>query len=168
MDLMGWANVLKMIFLPKLLYVLANSPCKIPKTIFNSIDSICIAFLWNGRPPRVALEMLRLPSHLAGLAFPNFYLYYQASQLVNIHDWLHPDSNNACTTTEGAIVSSFETLHNIVYRGCTPPVPGMTILRTSLSLFKTVKLKHTSNSWLTSPNSPLWFNPTLPEPKFLT
>lgn len=101
LDLMGRANVLKMIYLPKLLYVLAISPCKIPKTIFKSIDSICITFLWNGKSPRVALETLRLPSHLAGLAFPDFYLYYQASQLVNIHDWLLPDSNNACTTTEG-------------------------------------------------------------------
>lgn len=100
---------------------------------------------------------------MAGLAFPNFYLYYLASQLVNIHDWLHPNSNYACTTTEGAIVSSFETLHNIVYRGCTPPGPGMSVICTSLSLFQTVVAKLSTDSWMVSPNSPLWFNPTLKE-----
>lgn len=142
---------------------MAISPCKIPKSIFKSINSICTTFPWNGRPPRVALETLRLPSHLAGLAFPDFYRYYQASQLVNIHDWLHPDSNNTCTTTEGAIVSLFETLHNIIYCRCTPPGPGMSIIHTSLDLFKTVTVKRTSDSWLASPNSPLWYNPTLKE-----
>lgn len=56
--LTGRANVIKMIYIPKLFYVMANSPCKIPKSIFKHIDTICTVFLWNGRPPRVALEML--------------------------------------------------------------------------------------------------------------
>lgn len=43
LDLMWRANILKMIYLPKLLYVMANSPCKIPKSIFKSIDYLyCI------------------------------------------------------------------------------------------------------------------------------
>lgn len=123
--------------------------------LFLKVLTICTAFLWNRRPPRVALETLHPPSHMAGLALPNFYLYYLASQLVNIHDWLHPNSNNACTTTEGAIVSSFETLHNIVYRGSTPLGLGVSIVRTSLSLFQTVVAKLSTDSWMASPNGPL-------------
>lgn len=42
LDLMGRANILKMIYLPKLLYVMVNSPYKNPKSIFKSTNSICI------------------------------------------------------------------------------------------------------------------------------
>lgn len=142
LGLMGRANVLKMIYLPKFLYVLANAPCKIPKSIFKQIDTICTMFLWSGKSPRVALETLRLPTHLAGLALPNFYLYHLASQLVHIHDWLHPAAGNACTSTEGAIASSLETLHNLIYRGGAPPRPGTTMLSTLLSLFKMTIQNH--------------------------
>lgn len=41
LDLMGRANILKIIYLPKLLYTLANSPCRISKSIFKQIDTVC-------------------------------------------------------------------------------------------------------------------------------
>lgn len=132
LDLMGRVKLLKLIFLPKLLYIMANSPCKIPKTLFKQIDSICTGFLWNRRAPKMALEILKLPSNLAGLACPNFYLYYLASQLVVMHDWLHSSPANACTITEAAIVSSFESLHNIMYSRRVPNYPGTTMLKTTL------------------------------------
>lgn len=102
-------------------------------------------------------------SNLTGLAFPNFYLYYLASQLVHIHDWLYPVSTNACDTTEGAIASSLETLYNIIYRGCVPAYPGTLILRTSLSLFQSIVAKICEDLRSTSPNNPLGFNPNLQE-----
>lgn len=47
LDLMGRVNLLKMIFLPKPFYIMANAPCKIPKSLFQRIDSLCTSFLWN-------------------------------------------------------------------------------------------------------------------------
>lgn len=55
LDLMGRANVLKMILLPKLLYVMANSPCKISKAIFKTY---CIIIIYNVH----SVLMERLPS----------------------------------------------------------------------------------------------------------
>lgn len=109
LDLMDRVNSLKMIFLPKLLYVMVNVPCKIPKSLIKQTDSLCTGFLWNRRAAKLALEFLKLPSHLAGLAFPNLYIYYLASQLVVVHDRLHPSPYNACTYAEAAIASSLET-----------------------------------------------------------
>lgn len=51
LDIMGRTNVIKKIYLPKLLYIMGNSPCKIPNLFF--LDTICTAFLWNGRHSRV-------------------------------------------------------------------------------------------------------------------
>ncbi|PIO38014.1 hypothetical protein AB205_0096360, partial [Aquarana catesbeiana] len=83
--------------------------------------------------------------------------------LVHVHDWLSPVSANACTTTEGAIATSMETLHNMIYRGKVPDRPGTSMLATSLSIFRYIVTKTSRHSWSTSPNNPLWFNPTLQE-----
>lgn len=142
---------------------MANSPCKIHKSIFKRIDTICMAFLWNARPPRVALKMLRLPTHLTGSAFPKLYLYYLASQLVHNHDCLHPIAENTCTTTKGAIASSLETLHNVINRGHVLARLGTSMLCTAPSLFKSVVTKISKDSWSTYTINPLWFSPNLQE-----
>lgn len=165
LDLMGRADTLKMIYLPKLLYVLANLPCKVPKSIFKQIDTICTVFLWNGRSPRVALATWLL-AYLAGLVSPNFYLYYLASQLVHIHDWLHLVAANACNPLR-ELSHPLETLHNILYRGRVPARPGTSMQSTSLSLFKIIDSKISKEPWSASPNNALWFNPNLKELCFI-
>lgn len=159
LDLIERVNILKTMYLPKLLCVMTNSPCKIPKS--NKLTLFVQHFYDN--PPRMALESLRPLTHLAGLAFPNFYLYYLESQMVHIHDWLHPVSINACTTTEVANAFFLETLHNIIYRLCVPTHPGTMMHTSSLTLFKTIVTQVSTESWLMSPNKPLWFNRTLYE-----
>lgn len=117
---------------------------------------IWCTFLWYGRVPRVALDILKLPTHVAGLAFPDFSAYYIASLLVYVYDWLPPSSANACTTVEAAIISSHETLHNIVYRKGSPAWSGH-FYTTCLSciIYKNIK----TSVW----NTPLWSNLSLPE-----
>lgn len=80
-DLMGRANTLKIIYLPKLLHVLANASCKVPKSIFKWMD-------------------IQSAQHSCGMVDP-------------------PPR----TSTEGAIASSMETLHNIC-RAQPPARPG--------------------------------------------
>lgn len=46
-------------------------------------------FYMAGQGSRIALRTLQLPTSKQGLAFPNLYLYYLATQLVTLCDWLH-------------------------------------------------------------------------------
>lgn len=58
LDLIGRVNMLKIIFLSKLtklLYVMANALCKILKSPFKQIDSLCMGFIWNRHTLKLAL-----------------------------------------------------------------------------------------------------------------
>lgn len=72
----GRVNLLKMIFLPKFLYFFRNTPIHLPRTFFKRLEGILIAFVWAGRPPRVARRILYLPLSGGGLALPNVQIYY--------------------------------------------------------------------------------------------
>lgn len=57
----GRVNLLKMIYLPQYLYFFRNTPIPIPRTFFRRLESLLIHFVWAGRPPRVAKQILYLP-----------------------------------------------------------------------------------------------------------
>lgn len=47
LTVMGRINLIKMIFLPKLLYVLSNASVYVSVKLFKRIDSIVVDFLWG-------------------------------------------------------------------------------------------------------------------------
>lgn len=55
LEIVGRVNILKIIYLPKLLYIVANSPCPFLK----QIDAICATFLWHRKSPRITLEVAK-------------------------------------------------------------------------------------------------------------
>lgn len=73
-DLMGRVDLLKMHFFPKFLYILTQAPCLIPRRYFQTIDSICIFFLWQDRASCITLYTLQSTMSQQVLAFPNLYI----------------------------------------------------------------------------------------------
>lgn len=59
LTVMGRINLFKMIFLPKLLYILSNSPMYVSVKLFRNIDSIVVEFFWESKAPRIALAILK-------------------------------------------------------------------------------------------------------------
>lgn len=55
--------------------------------IFLKIGVIPVALIWPGRPSRIALTTLQLPTNRAGLALPNMQFYCLASLIVTISWW---------------------------------------------------------------------------------
>lgn len=64
MSLVGRINLIKMIFMPQLLYILHNTPMVIPLKMFR----------------RIKLEQLQKSKESGGLALPNPWAYYLAAQ----------------------------------------------------------------------------------------
>lgn len=68
------------------------------------------------------------PLAQGGLAFPDFYKYFLAAQLVMVGEWLDPDKYNSFTMLEAAVVHSFEATQALPFRGLktvydlTPPM----------------------------------------------
>lgn len=109
LSLAGRINLIKMIMLPKFLYLFQNIPILIKKSFFNSLESNISSFIWNGKPPRIKRSTLQRPKKLAGLALPNFIFYYWACNIKTILHWLggeSPNGNEAWIRMEFASSSS--------------------------------------------------------------
>ena len=163
LTLLGRINIFKMIFLPRFLYVLGNSPVYVTKNKFKEIDSILTSFLWGGGAVRIAKDTLQLPVLEGGLALPCLQMYYIASQLAHVHWWFYPEANNAATALEAAILTSYESLQNLIHRMSLGGREGTSIIAMTLRIIKLTKLQVPSSSNTYSPNTPLWGNPNLPE-----
>lgn len=50
----GGVNLLKMVYLPKFVYFFRITPCPIPKSFFQKLDSIISTFVWAGKIPKLA------------------------------------------------------------------------------------------------------------------
>lgn len=94
LTLLGRAALFKMLALPRFLYILHNCPYPIPDTYFLAIEGEIRTLLWDGGTPRIALPKLNLGWYDGGIALPNIRLYYWASQLAVINQWIHYPYNN--------------------------------------------------------------------------
>uniref|UniRef100_A0A803J3Y7 Uncharacterized protein n=1 Tax=Xenopus tropicalis TaxID=8364 RepID=A0A803J3Y7_XENTR len=155
-------NLLKMIFLPKFLYIFHNSPIPPRAKWFKRIDSLILGFLWAGEHPHINQKTLQAPVTQGGLALPNMRLYYLASQLIYAHWWLTPHRDNTSTLLEANILGSREALANLPYRGNSQHYTTTTPMRTVITAFQKA-LKHVQGpQQLWSRWTPLWGNCSLP------
>uniref|UniRef100_A0A8C5PIT3 Reverse transcriptase domain-containing protein n=1 Tax=Leptobrachium leishanense TaxID=445787 RepID=A0A8C5PIT3_9ANUR len=71
----------KMMLLPKLLYIFRALPIATPPSFFNTLQSILSRFVWRNKRPRVKMSTLHLPQDLGGVGLPHLKLYYSAAIL---------------------------------------------------------------------------------------
>lgn len=76
----GWAYVLKMTVLPRLLYFNVL-PIQIPNSFFKKLSGLQRKFLWADKKPRINLCLLTLPKSKEGIGLPDFSKYNFATQL---------------------------------------------------------------------------------------
>lgn len=92
-------------------------------------------FFWHPKTPRLSMETLQLSTSQGSLALTNLCLYYYASQLIYVLCWLFPQLNNAASAMDTAVVFSYETLANLIYRHIFLTVTGTAILKVWLKLY---------------------------------
>lgn len=94
LSLMGRVNLVKMVVLPKFLYLFSQIPVLIKKSFFRSLDQSISSFLWGNKKPRIGRSVLQLPKALGGLALPNFLHYYWSCNIHRLLYWINdtPDS----------------------------------------------------------------------------
>lgn len=85
LGVMGRINLIKMILLPKLLYLLWHAPLYIPLRLFKTVDSILNSFVCGHSRHKLGWLALQNPSSLGGASVPNFRDYYLASQLSHLY-----------------------------------------------------------------------------------
>lgn len=158
LNLLGHINILKMIYLPKFIYIFRNCPTWIPLSFFRDLDSCIGSFLWRGPSPGSTLQ---LPETCGGLALPKLLVYYWAAMFLTVRWWFEQSRANAAVCLEAAIVGSLTELSNLVYRGSRmyPSLPDPT--KVTLWVWGVARQRFLHpNRW--SPYCPLWGNPSLP------
>ncbi len=86
-SLAGRISLIKMIVLPKFLYLFQHIPIYLKKKFFMDLDKRITSFLWGNKPARINKTILQLPKNKGGLALPNFLHYYWACNIQKILHW---------------------------------------------------------------------------------
>lgn len=157
----GRVNLLKMVLLSKFLYFFRNTPIHIPRAFFRRLEGQLGSFVWAGRPPRVAKQILYLPLSSGGLALPNFQIYYWAAVLVTVRWWFSQPRENPAVTLEVAVLGSYATLSNLAFRGRQADPAVTTPMKTTIKAWQEARVIY-AKPFHVSPHKPLWGNPLLP------
>lgn len=80
----GRINLIKMVLLPKILYMIWHSPVYLILRHFKIMETLLKPFVWGNTRHKLPWQKLKNPTDLAGLALPDFNMYYLASQLSQI------------------------------------------------------------------------------------
>lgn len=68
-------SLIKMVILPKLLYLFINIPYNPGRFFFRTLRTQLTRLIWGGKQARLNLDTLMLPYHQGGYEVPNFERY---------------------------------------------------------------------------------------------
>lgn len=91
LGVMGRINLVKMILLPKLVYIFWHSPIHLPRRMFKAMETILNTFVWGPSRHKLPWKVLKCPTELGGTALPDLYIYYIAAQLSHFFHFNHSD-----------------------------------------------------------------------------
>lgn len=123
-SLVGRINSVKMNILPKFLYLFQSVPIFIPKSFFDSLDSIISAYIWRGKRPRLNKVHLQKSKKEGGMALPNFRLYYWAANIRCITFWSHFLDRADCPAWVGMELNSVRNVSILALLGSPLPLPS--------------------------------------------
>lgn len=112
LSLIGRINCIKMITLPRFIYLFQAIPCFLPNSFFKIINKAITSFIWNGKKPRTRLEYLQEHSKKGGLGLPNFRYYYWAANMIKVvhwfndSDWYKSELNSCPDTSLTALITA--------------------------------------------------------------
>uniref|UniRef100_A0A8C5MSB1 Reverse transcriptase domain-containing protein n=1 Tax=Leptobrachium leishanense TaxID=445787 RepID=A0A8C5MSB1_9ANUR len=103
---LGRIGVLKMNILPRILYLMQTIPLPISNEIFQALRLCFLSFVWVGARPRLKFTTLCRPTTQGGLALPDIRLYYHATHLTRILDWMVVSPTKKWLDLEASLASS--------------------------------------------------------------
>lgn len=174
LSLIGRVNIIKMIVLPKFIYLFQNVPIFLTSSFFKTVDSIIMPFIWASKPPRITKAHLQKPTTEGGLGLPVLRHYYWAcnartwvfwchaatagGQESNLHpSWPAMESHKALSLTGASLPAALFSESNLLTK-LLKQLKADFILSNSLRILKQIKsvLKLSD----LSSYAPIWQNPT--------
>lgn len=88
LSMIGRINSIKMVSLPRFLYLCQNLPIFLTSAFFKELDSIILSYFWNYKTHRISKSHLQKSKFLGGLGMPVFKHYYWAANIRALMFWL--------------------------------------------------------------------------------
>lgn len=114
LGVMGHINLVKMILLPKLLYIFWHSLIYLPLRIFKIMDAILNSFIWGNSRHKLSWRALKNPVDMGGTALPDLNLYCLAAQFSHFFYLNKEDKLRyltlACSTAPNRTIHPFQIL----------------------------------------------------------
>lgn len=79
LSMIGRVNAIKMVVLPRFLYLFQNLPIPLNVSFFKKLDSIILPFVWGYKSHRISKAHLHKSVQSGGLGLPIFRYYYWAA-----------------------------------------------------------------------------------------
>lgn len=99
LSMIGRVNAIKMMALPRFLYLFQSLPIFIPKTFFKLLNSIIFSFIWGFKVHRISKKHITKPKSTGGLSLPNFQHYYWAANCRALTYWQNAHPGNVTDST---------------------------------------------------------------------
>lgn len=100
LSLMGRINAIKIMILPKFLYLFETLPVMVPLRVFLKLQADLLNFIWAYRWQRLHRGLLFASRSQGGLGVPDLHKYYLAAHLRVLASWVTPRSFNRWTELE--------------------------------------------------------------------
>lgn len=90
MNMYNRIELIKMIVLPRLLYLFLALPVEVPSKQFIEWNRMISNFIWGKQRPRIKYDTMQLARNEGGMALPCLQNYYKAAQLRVLIAWCDP------------------------------------------------------------------------------
>uniref|UniRef100_A0A2D4JZD6 Reverse transcriptase domain-containing protein n=1 Tax=Micrurus paraensis TaxID=1970185 RepID=A0A2D4JZD6_9SAUR len=88
LSLTGRIVAIKMNILSKVFYLYQKIPIKLGKKYFEDINKIVLKYIWQRKKVRINIKMLQDVRTRGGFGLPNWEIYYQATALTWMKEWI--------------------------------------------------------------------------------
>ena len=171
LSLAGRINLIKMVVMPKFLYLFQHIPIYITKSFFDKVDRIISKFLWGIKPARIRKIILQSAKKDGGLALPNLRRYYWAANVQKILYWMTADQDCSPAWIQLEKAASHFSLHSALCSQLPLPVTSTNpVISASLKIWN--QLRKTLGLHGPSVLSPVYknhaFKPSNSDPTFKT
>lgn len=144
---MARINLIKMLLLPKFVYVTRTIPYLFPKHLIAKLQAILHKFIWNGSKPRFKNRYLFPPARSGGLSVPDLASYNIAALLEPAYILWHCSDNSGWAQIENCS-TPHHSVKDLLALSLFHPITSTSTLQSVKQLLDTWCKFVVNNNWL--------------------